>query len=407
MQIVQFKENQKEIWNKFITENDSGSFLQAWEWGEFQKNVGRKILRVGVINNDFRENNKETTSIKYRVSSDNLLAAALVIKYDLPFKQSYLYCPRGPVISQKFIKSKVQRSDIVDFLIEKIKKIGREEKTMFLKIDPPIEMNQKQGVPPPLGKARWDISKNFKKSSNEIQPRNTLILDLTKSEEELLKKMKPKTRYNIRLAERKGVKIINTEYRIPNTECFNNFWKLVEETSRRDKFASHNKNYYWKMLESLSKKHSSGNPPDPLFQRRNFQEKNNLCYLQAKLYLAEYKNKTIAANIVLSFGDFCVYLHGASSSEHRNVMAPYLLQWRQILDAKKTGCKSYDFWGIEESQKSVKSKVHKVKNSWSGITRFKKGFDREEKNYIGAYDLIFNWKKYYAYKVFRKIRNLF
>ncbi|MEA1937429.1 MAG: peptidoglycan bridge formation glycyltransferase FemA/FemB family protein, partial [Patescibacteria group bacterium] len=128
--------------------------------------------------------------------------------------------------------------------------------------------------------------------------------------------------------------------------------------------------------------------------------------LTAKLYLAEYKNKTIAANIVLSFGDFCVYLHGASSSEYRNVMAPYLLQWQQILDAKKTGCRAYDFWGIENSQKFVKSKVHKAKNSWSGITRFKKGFGGEERSYVGAYDLVFNWEKYYLYKVFKRIRGL-
>ena len=300
---------------------------------------------------------------------------ALIIKYELPFGQSYLYCPRGPIISQKFIKSKV-----VDFLFSEIKKIAKEKKTMFLKIDPPV---------PLLTKRTKVIFTNFKKSSSEIQPKNTLILDLTKSEEELLKEMKPKTRYNIRLAERKGVEIINTKYQIPNTKYFSNFWELVEETSRRDKFASHNKDYYWKMLESCCDREQKFSFP-----------------LTAKLYLAEYKNKTIAANIVLSFGDFCVYLHGASSGEYRNVMAPYLLQWQQILDAKKTGCKAYDFWGIEESQKSVKSKVCKVKSDWGGITRFKKGFGGEERNYIGAYDLVFNWKKYYLYKIFKKIRSL-
>jgi len=380
MQIIKFKENQKGIWNKFITENNSESFLQAWEWGEFQKSVDRRILRIGVIGKSFEERNK-------KVSSDDLLAVALIVKYDLPFRQSYLYCPRGPVMSQKFIKSKVykvkdQKSGIVDFLIEKIKKITEKEKAVFLKIDPPIRMNQEQGAPPLLGEARWGISKNFKKSLNEIQPRNTLILDLTKSEEELLKEMKPKTRYNIRLAERKGVRIRNYESGIMNQEYFEKFWELVEETSRRDKFSSHNKNYYWKMLESL----------------------NGICKnsLTAKLYLAEYKNRTIAANIVLSFGDFCVYLHGASSSEHRNVMAPYLLQWRQILDAKKTGCKAYDFWGIDSSKSQINSKS----NDWSGITRFKKGFGGQERNYVGAYDLIFSRKKYYAYKLSKKIRSL-
>ena len=347
--------------------------MQAWEWGEFQKNIDRKVFRFGVINNSSKENNKE-------VLSDDLLAVALIIKYDLPFGQSYLYCPRGPIIKVSSIKH--QASSILNFLFNEIEKIAREEKAVFLKIDPPIRMSQEQGAHPLLEEARRDISKNFKKSLNEIQPRNTLILDLTKSEEELLKEMKPKTRYNIRLAERKGVRIRNYESGIMNQEYFEKFWELVEETSRRDKFASHNKNYYWKMLESL-----------------NGICKNNLT---AKLYLAEYKNKTIAANIVLSFGDFCVYLHGASSNEHRNAMAPYLLQWRQILDAKKTGCKSYDFWGIDSSKSQINSKS----NDWSGITRFKKGFGGQERNYIGAYDLVFNWEKYYLYKLFKKVRSL-
>ena len=400
MQIIQFKENQREMWNKFIAENSSESFLQAWEWGEFQKNVGRRILRVGVISNNFKENNKEVSSIKYQVSSDNLLAVALLIKYELPFGQSYLYCPRGPVASQKFVKSKVYKA-AVDFLFEEIKKITKKEKAMFLKIDPPMKLNQESRIKnqeleaPPLSKGVGGI---FRKSPNEIQPKNTLILDITKSEEELLKEMKPKTRYNIRLAERKGVRIRNYESGIMNQEYFEKFWKLTEETSKRDKFAPHNKNYYWKMLESLDGKHT----PSPS------QEGDSLYCLQAKLYLAEYKNKTIAANIVLSFGDFCVYLHGASSSEYRNVMAPYLLQWRQILDAKKTGCKAYDFWGVSNLKATCRHVAFRFdkKSDWSGITRFKKGFGGKERNYIGAYDLVFSRWKYELYKFLKKIKNL-
>ncbi|MEA1936846.1 MAG: peptidoglycan bridge formation glycyltransferase FemA/FemB family protein, partial [Patescibacteria group bacterium] len=290
MRIIQLKENQKEVWNKFAAENSSESFLQAWEWGEFNRALGRKVWNIGIVDNNLLDENKSENT-KYQIPNTkyNLLAVALVIKYDLPFGQSYLYCPRGPIISQKFIKSKVYK--VVDFLFDEIKKITKREKAMFLKVDPPVELNRELEAPP-LKKGAGGI---FRKSLNEVQPKNTLILDLTKSEEELLKEMKPKTRYNIRLAERKGVRIRNYESGIMNQECFEKFWELAEETSRRDKFSSHHKNYYWKMLENL----------------------NGVCEnnLTAKLYLAEYKNKTIAANIVLSFGDFCVYLHGASSSE--------------------------------------------------------------------------------------------
>ena len=381
MQIIQFKENQKEVWNKFIAENSSESFLQAWEWGSFQESLGRKIWRMGIV----KSQKSKVKSLE--ISNSSLLGMILIVKYDLPFGQSYLYCPRGPVAKASSIK--YQASSIFNFLSDEIKKIAKEEKAMFLKIDPPAELDREIEAPP-LKKGTGGI---FKKSSSEIQPRDTLILDLTKSEEELLKEMKPKTRYNIRLAERKGVKVINPKSQIPNPKYFNEFWRLINETSERDKFASHNKDYYWKMLKSLN-----------FFQDGKQDSKQKL---QAKLYLAEYENKTIAANIVLSFGDFCVYLHGASSSKYRNVMAPYLLQWMQILGAKKTGCKSYDFWGIDSSKFQIpnpKSQINSKFNDWSGITRFKKGFGGQERNYVGAYDLVFNWEKYYMYKFFRRIK---
>ena len=240
-----------------------------------------------------------------------------------------------------------------------------------------------------------------------------MILDITKSEEELLKEMKPKTRYNIRLAKRKGVDIgywiLDTKNKEYFRKKFERFWELAEETSKRDKFASHNKNYYRKMLESLNGIHTPSPSQEGNIRISNLsQEGNNLYHLQAKLYLAEYKNKTIAANIVLSFGDFCVYLHGASSGEYRNVMAPYLLQWQQILDAKKTGCKAYDFWGVSNLKATCRHVAFRFdkKSDWGGITRFKKGFGGQERNYIGAYDLVFNWEKYYLYKLFKKIKTM-
>ena len=357
MRTIQFQENQKEDWNKFITENNSESFLQAWEWGSFQENVGRKILRVGIV-------------------EDNLLATALIIKYDLPFRQSYLYCPKGPVINRLQVES--QKLKVSDFLFKEVKKIAKKEKALFLKIDPPTEQTLKNE----------EYFNHFQKSPNEIQPKNTLLLNLTKSKEDLLKEMKSKTRYNIRLAEKKGIRIIDIKYQISSIKYFEKyfgkFWELMSETSKRDKFNLHNKNYYWKILESLN------NGTDD-----NLTPFNNLT---AKLYLAEYEDKIIAANIVLFFGNLCVYLHGASSSKYRNVMAPYLLQWQQILDAQKTGYQIYDFWGISLSDTK--------KNNWQGITRFKKGFNGFEKKYSGAYDLAFNQAGYLAYQLMKKIRNI-
>jgi lipid II:glycine glycyltransferase (peptidoglycan interpeptide bridge formation enzyme) len=423
MQIIQFKENQKEIWNRFIAENNSESFLQVWEWGEFQKSLGRKMWRIGVIEDDLFSEDKtsklqitnyksqinskfkhtpsasQPTPLKRGITNSKLLAVALIIKYNLPFGKNYFYCPRGPVINESRInlEHSGQESRILDLLFDEIKKIAKKEKTMFLRIDPPIKTDQESGI------MNYECFSNLKKSPNEIQPKNTLILDLTKSEGELLKEMKQKTRYNIRLAGKKELRITSLAYwqagqelRMDNKkvfkEKFEEFWKLTKETSRRDKFSSHNKNYYWKMLESLSE--CDINEGEQTFVR-----------LQARLYLAEYNNKIIAANIVLFFGDVAVYLHGASSNEHRNLMAPYLLQWRQILDAKKAGCKRYDFWGVSAT-KATLANVNFVSDTWGGITRFKKGFGGGEKNNIGAYDLVFDNIGYAIYRFMRKIKDI-
>ena len=193
-------------------------------------------------------------------------------------------------------------------------------------------------------------------------------MDLTVGEEELLKNMHQKTRYNIRLAEKKEVKI-----RVGETqEDFEIFWSLCEDTSSRDNFKSHAKQYYQEIFKILV---PSG---------------------FTKLYLAEFEGKALAANLVYNFGDTSTYVHGASANEYRNLMAPHLLQWRQIQDAKADGYKYYDFWGVAPDD----SKEHR----WAGITRFKKGFGGQGVNYLGVYDLILKGFWYKIYKLAKKLR---
>lgn len=287
------------------------SFLQSSSWDNFQKSLDRKTWRIDSIN---------------------------VIKYNLPFGKSYLYSPRcrGDFLSESFLK--------------KIREIAKKENVIFFKAEPldvaPLGLSS--------GRRRGKPRKKFKKSTN-IQPKKTLILDITKSEKELLKQMHHKTRYNIRLAERKNIKIKK------NKKDFEKFWKLLQQTSKRDGFGSHPKEYYKKMLKIPG----------------------------VELFLALQKTRVIAANIVVFYKKTCIYLHGASDYQCRNLMAPYLLQWHQILEAKKRGCVKYDFWGIDEKK-------------WPGVTRFKKGFSGKEINYPGAYDLIFQPIWYKIYKIAKK-----
>ena len=356
--------NNKKRWNAFVIEN-SGLFLQSWEWGEFQKSLGRKI---------------------WRLQDENF--QSLIIKYDLPLGKNYLYCPGGPVINSKF---KIQNSKLqskMQKLLEEAGNIAEQEKSIFLKVEPFWEKEKNlnldsrlPSVAKSFGRARRgndnDRDAYFKKSSGGQRILQTLILNLNKSEEELLAEMKQKTRYNIRLAEKRGIKI-----RISNEpeKDIEYFWQLAKETSQRDGFHFHLREYYESMVN---------------FFRHNWMpdqvRHDNVGWgLEVRLFLAEYNGKIIAANIVVFFGNRAIYLHGASANEHRNLMAPYLLQWEQIKEAKKQGCEIYDFWGIDETK-------------WAGVTRFKTGFGGKEIEYIGAYDYVFQPWWYVVYKGTKKI----
>jgi lipid II:glycine glycyltransferase (peptidoglycan interpeptide bridge formation enzyme) len=341
----------KDIWNKFILENN-GLFLQSWEWGEFQKSFGRKIWRL--------------QDEKFQ---------ALIIKYDLPLGKNYLYCPGGPVskfqhLTPTLSSNEEREQNIVRDFLSEIKEIVGKEKSIFLRIEPFVKVSSPENSSPreELFSGNLPVLR-FVKAAGGQNILQTLILNLNKPEEELLAEMKQKARYNIRLAEKHGIKIrISSE---PEKEI-ESFWRLVQETSRRDKFGLHTKEHY-----------------KGLFSARHSRESGNPECLQTELFLAEHNNKIIAANIVVFFGNRAIYLHGASSNEYRNLMAPYLSQWEQIKEAKKQGFQIYDFWGIDEIK-------------WPGVTRFKKGFGGEEIKYIGTYDYVFDKKWHWVYRLAKK-----
>jgi peptidoglycan pentaglycine glycine transferase (the first glycine) len=298
----------RDKWNQFIAMSD-GSFLQSYEWGEFQQSLGRKIWRI------------EEETFK-----------GLVIKHDLPLSKNYLYCPRSLAFKKSFLK--------------KLKKIAQEEESIFLKIEPQENFR----LP----------AANFRLSPSQVQPGQTLILDISGSSQELLKQMGQKTRYNIKLAQKKGIVIEEDNTKIGD------FLKLLKKTAKRDNFQLHPQEYYQKMISVLGPKSS------------------------AKLFLAKYQKKIIAANLTCFFGRTAIYLHGASDYRFRQMMAPYLLQWQSILEAKKQGFRFYDFWGIDEEK-------------WPGITRFKKGFGGIKIIYPGSFDLVFQPAWYKIYQIARRI----
>jgi lipid II:glycine glycyltransferase (peptidoglycan interpeptide bridge formation enzyme) len=343
MKLIEIKD--KKQLNDFVGAQTHAELLQSWEWSEFQEQTGNKIFRLGL-----EEDGK-------------IIAAATLMKKSLPLGMNYFYCPRGP-ISKCEVRS--AKCEVLEFLFGKIKKIAREEKVIFLRIEPfVIARSASDEAIPQFGDKTTGLPRSFQSLAMtrtlDTQVSKTIILNLTKSEEELLAAMHQKTRYNIRLAEKKGVKI-----REAGCVDFEKFWDLMSATVNRDSFRLHDKEYYKKMLEVEN----------------------------IKLFFAEYQNNILCAGIFSFFGDTAIYLHGASSNENRELMAPYLLQWELIKKAKSLGCKYYDFFGIDEKK-------------WPGVTRFKKGFGGEELNYPGTFDVIFNKNKYGVYKFLRKARRLF
>jgi len=341
MEIKEINYQNKKVWENFVNHHPFGHLLQSWEWGEVLLKDKHQIKRFSLWN------------------GGNILISALVMKIPLPLGQSYFYIPRGPVLDWSKIISDEKYQNAFKFILKGINLWGRKEKALFLRIDPEI----------PFQDAYLNFLKKlgFRKSKKEPQPQRTIFLDLKKSPEELLKNMKSKTRYNIRLAQRKGIRIKE----IKDETGIDIFYRLMLETSKRDKFYAHPKSHYQNLIKILG--------PKGL----------------AEILVAEYNNQPLAANIVSFFNQKSTYLHGASSNIYRNLMPTYLLQWFAILKAQKRNCLIYDFGGIAaEDEKN---------HSWAGITRFKKGFGGEEKRFIGAWDLPYC---FFKYQIFSNLNNL-
>jgi lipid II:glycine glycyltransferase (peptidoglycan interpeptide bridge formation enzyme) len=339
-----------EQWNGFVLDN-GGGFLQSWEWGRFQEESGRKVFRFRLDTEDGR------TAAQFNV-----------VFHRLPLAQQYAYVPMGPLVR----RDGNGKSHFEACIAALSKSVGDSD-AIFVRIEPKV---LKEGDF--VGAA--EMERLGLRKVKAVQPADTVIADLTKSEEDLLAAMKQKTRYNVRLATKKGVTVRTANYE--NAHAFredcDTFWRLLDETAERDKFHSHDKGYYEKMLDVLSPRKHGG--------------------LTVGLMFAEYEGEPVASVMLASFGDTVTYLHGASSSAHRNVMAPYLLHWRAMLEAKGRGFTKYDFWGVAPEGA-------KANHPWSGITRFKTGFGGDRVSYLGAWELPRSRFWYNLYRCAKRVRS--
>jgi len=354
------------IWDEFVDKHPLGGIQQSSAWARFQgvmKGRGQYWI-VAIIDEKTGGPKKDAPALK-------ILGGTVVVRHKMPRGYSWFYGSRGPLLDYKNLTEKEINTQ-VSLILEEIEKLSKLEHSIFLRFDPPILQKDIKKIPIPF--------KNFRKIREGFYPQDTLILDLTKSEEELLSEMKPKGRYNIKLAEKKGIKI--EKYTASDTtkeelkKAIDDFYTLLGDTTTRDGFTRHPKEVYASMIENLTPEktsHKTKNPP------------------QSILYLAKYEGTPIAGMIAVSYKNTTIYYYGASSNEYRNMMAPYLLQWHVIKEAKKNGFLVYDFMGIspENDQK------HKL----AGVTDFKNKFGGTRLTYVNPQEHAFKRLLYLAYKL--------
>lgn len=323
------------------------SFLQTQNWLEFQKHIGRSVWHF-----------------------DNGKIKANIIRHDLPFRKNYLYIPHGPEINFNAISGTIN-NEVAQF-VAYLKNLAKEQKSIFVKIEP---IDDK--VPEVMHQFK------FKRSSKELQPHKTVILDLQKSEEELLAGMHHKTRYNIKVAEKYDIVVKDSD--LSGQDDLDTFWKLLKKTTKRDRFGSHSKGYYKKLVGYFQQ-----DGMNPERSREDSQRASTSYGMKVNLVLAYHDEKAVVGALMMVHGETCYYLHGASDYDKRSMMAPYALHWESIKYLKTHGVKHYDLWGVD----AVK---------WPGVTRFKLGWGGQQVEYPGSFDLPISKIWYLIYKVARKI----
>jgi lipid II:glycine glycyltransferase (peptidoglycan interpeptide bridge formation enzyme) len=345
-------ENQTE-WDDFIVKNSLYSPLtQSFEWGEILKKESKEVERLGVYENDV------------------LVAVALVV-YSLVFgKIKYAFCPKGPVVKNQESGIKNQEFGKIEGEVYKVLSSYLKNKNcVFFRIEP--ELLTLQAISYKLSPSKKTI---------DIEPRATLFLDLKKTTEELLTGMHQKTRYNIKLAEKKGLEIIEKKDAVE-------FISLLKQTGERDNFRLHEDVHYEKIIAS------------PL----------------SKQLMVYFEGKLIAGGVFIGYGNTFTYLYGASNYEFRSTMAPYLIQWKAIQLGKSLGYSFYDFYGVAP-QVEIKNTeplnfpaaeyVYDEHHKHSGFTRFKLGFGGVVEQNVGTWDTVLKPMVYRVYEVVRKIRRL-
>ena len=316
----------KDIWERFLSEHSSGELFQSWLWGEVQNKSGTNIYRFGLI------------------EKGKLLGIAQIVIVKSR-RGSFLHVRHGPVFA-------TQNQMLWKEFFRNATAFGKSVGAQFIRISPLIIGSEKHHM----------IFSSFGliySPIHEVDAERCWVLDIDKSEEEILAGMRKSTRYEIRHAQKMGVTV-----QISNSkESVRNFLELYRETSERHGFVAH------RLIQEEFE----------VFSRED----------KAIILSGYYKGDCIAGAIILFYAGQAIYHHGASLKS--NAPVSHLVQWHAILEAKKRGIKLYNFYGIAPD--------NKPNHPWRGITVFKKGFGGREINYIHSYDYILSPLYFFGYIV--------
>jgi lipid II:glycine glycyltransferase (peptidoglycan interpeptide bridge formation enzyme) len=335
MRLIEVKEDK--AWDAFISSQPKAQFTQSSAWGAFRVARNQDVRRFALVEDD-----------------GSWVAAAMFFFVSKPPRWGYWYAPRGPVLRHDVLPD---AREVLRQFFDHLRKDQLPKPALFWRCEPAIERAQdEQPLPPAF------------LPSHAYQPASTTMLDLAKDETVLLGCMREKTRYNVRLAERKGVMV-----RLARTaEDVDAFIRLNEETSARDRFVSQPAAYIRETYAFLHERD------------------------MADIRMAELGGELLAASLEVRYGDTTTYLYGASSNTKRNTMAPYALHWHAIRTAKVAKYRWYDFYGVNPEDRKAPS----YKASWNGITRFKLGWGGERMDYVGTWELPKHALLYRAFRFF-------
>lgn len=340
MEFREASQQDRQRFNDFVARFETGDLLQSFEWGELKARTGWSPVRV------------------LAEQHGRIVATASILKRPIPkIGRCIMYAPRGPVLD-------TSDGSLVEQFCAHLRQVAIKHRAILLKIDPPV----------PIEDAASEA--NLRTAGfvcvnvggfGGTQPKCVMQLDLDKPPDELMASFKEKWRYNIRLAERKGVTV--------NLDCGRDdlpvFYALLKETAARDGFLVRGPKYFEDMWDILV-------PPGYM-----------------RLALAYYQERPIAGAIVYLFGNRAMYTYGASSNEHRNVMPNHLMQWRLIQWAQQCGCKWYDFRGVSPRRQPDSD------DRLAGLNRFKEGFSPRFVEYIGEYDMVLSPTWYWLWNAAR------